>query len=393
MRAIVAVSSVSRKAGGVQDAVRRMTQCLVERGVGMRVLSLMDEFTDSDIGSWAPVQPEVFKPEWPAWFGCSRGLLTTALRDGDADLGHVHGLWELPGVAIHRWAKRWKKPYVVSPHGMLDPWALRNSRWKKRVASLLFEDAHLQDAACLHALCPSEAEAIRQHGLRNPICVIPNGVDLPQKDEPGDPPWRDHHTGVGKKVLLYLGRLHPKKGLADLIEAWSLLRGQHVQSVDEWVLAVAGWGQKHYEIGLEQQVAGRGLRNDVMFLGPLFGSDKACAFRHARAFVLPSHSEGLPLTVLEAWSHARPVLMTPACHLPEGYSRGAAIRADPTAESLAEGLKALMAMTDHQRETMGEKGRALVSERFAWIGIAREMKAVYEWIVGGGQPPPSVRTD
>ena len=112
--------------------------------------------------------------------------LSRALDAARLDLVHTHGLWMYPSVAAAwRWATRWKRPLVVSPHGMLEPWAVRNSAWKKRIAGWLFENRHLRRAACLHALNDAEYEAIRAYGLTNPVAVIPNGVDLP---EPGGSP-------------------------------------------------------------------------------------------------------------------------------------------------------------------------------------------------------------
>ena len=137
------------------------------------------------------------------------------------DLVHTHGLWTYLSIATSRWSKSHGSlrphPYLVSTHGMLDPWALRNSRWKKIIAAFVFERRHLKNAACIHAVNQAEAAAIRAFGLRNPICVIPNGVELCRSDGPDRmPPWAAEAVGR-RKVLLYLGRLHPKKGLSILL--------------------------------------------------------------------------------------------------------------------------------------------------------------------------------
>ena len=105
------------------------------------------------------------------------------MLNADLDVLSVHGLWKYCSVGSQRWHRRTGRPYVVHPHGMLEPWALRNAMWKKRVAALLYENQHLHGAACLRALSEAEAESIRSYGLRNPICVIPNGVDLPDLRE------------------------------------------------------------------------------------------------------------------------------------------------------------------------------------------------------------------
>lgn len=125
----------------------------------------------------------------------------------------------------------------------------------------------------------------------------------------------------------------------------------------------------------------------VVFLGPQFGDAKAACYRNCDAFILPSFSEGLPMVVLEAWAHSKPVAMTPECNLPEGFSANAAIRIETTVESIARGLEHLLRLELSDRCSLGANGRALVARRFAWPKIAQEMNSVYDWALGGGTKP------
>ena len=125
---------------------------------------------------------------------------------------------------------------------MLESWAVRNAMWKKRIAALLYENQHLRQAACLRALTEAEAQSIRSYGLSNPICVIPNGVDLPDLRETNAKSQSANH-----KTLLYLGRLHPKKNISNLIRAWNETFKSQRAGGDRWVLAIAGWDQGGYE--------------------------------------------------------------------------------------------------------------------------------------------------
>jgi poly(glycerol-phosphate) alpha-glucosyltransferase len=129
------------------------------------------------------------------------------------------------------------------------------------------------------------------------------------------------------------------------------------------------------------------LNESVHFLGPQFGELKAACFQAAAAFILPSVSEGLPMTVLEAWAHGLPVLMTPQCNLPYGFQAGAALRIEPEAASIAEGLGLLFQMSDSERSGMGARGLALVKERYHWPTVAAQMVAVYTWVLGAGPAP------
>jgi poly(glycerol-phosphate) alpha-glucosyltransferase len=185
--------------------------------------------------------------------------------------------------------------------------------------------------------------------------------------------------------MLFLGRLHPKKNLPALIEAWP------VNPSGNWHLAIAGWDQLGHENDLRQQVKMRGIENRVHFLGPLFGSSKDAALRNARAFVLPSLSEGLPMAVLEAWSYALPVLMTDACNLPQGFESGAAIRLSLAKEDMQTDLQFFLQQDEAALKRMGQNGRELVQKDFSWSTVAARMLDVYAWVGGNGKEPATIR--
>jgi len=214
--------------------------------------------------------------------------------------------------------------------------------------------------------------------LKNPIAIIPNGVELPDLESP---PGR-----ADKKKLLFLGRIHPKKGLKELIEAWAMFQRQQNKRGSEWKLMIAGWDDGGYESGLKQLAGQMGIDDAVEFVGPQFGADKDLLLRSVDAFILPSFSEGLPMSVLEAWSYGLPVIMTDQCNLPEGFEAGAALRVEPAVGAISDGLMQLADMEQGDLAAMGTKGRKLVERSYTWDQIATEMKAVYEWCLGGDKP-------
>ena len=383
MRVGFLVSSVSRKAGGLFQSVGGLAKAVASRNGNVRVFGIRDEQSAVDLQEWRPLSVETFRPRLRAW-GYSNQLLP-AMLDADLDILSVHGLWKYCSVGSHRWHRQTGRPYVVHPHGMLEPWALRNARWKKRIAAALYENQHLRGAACLCALSEAEARSIRSYGLRNPICVIPNGVDLPDLKESS---MARSHSEV-QKILLYLGRLHPKKNVANLIRAWNETFTSQRGSGQHWVLAVAGWDQGGYESELKRIASGA----SVVFLGPQFGAEKSECYRACDAFILPSLSEGLPMTVLEAWSYAKPVLMTRECNLAEGFSAEAALRIGFSADEISAGLKQLAEMSDDDRAAMGTRGRTLVATKFSWPRIGQQMHTIYEWLLGSGAPPETLRLD
>jgi len=303
------------------------------------------------------------------------------------DVIHNHGLWMYPDIAARRAAQETGAPLLVSPHGMLDAWALRNSAWKKRLAGRLFTNKTLHRAACIHALCESEYRSIRRYGLRNPVCVIPNGVALPDDVEGAKSSAGRARTDEVRKTLLFMGRIHEKKGLENLVRAWAALKASN----GGWRLAIAGNDQFGHEGRLKRMVRDLALERDVFFTGPLLDSDKEAALARADAFVLPSYSEGLPMAVLEAWAHRLPVMMTSECNIPEGFEARAALEVRPHPESIAQGLQRLFAMDCEELQTMGNRGRALVEGTFSWPTVAARMMSVYRWLLEGGPLPDCVR--
>lgn len=406
--------SLSRNLGGIYEIIRSLSLELQRSGVDVQALGLIDEGWALDKKNWGSVPTRAFAFTGPRVFGFSSVLRNEVLKS-DADLLHLHALWMHTSVIASDWARYTKRPYIVTPNGMLEPWALRNSGWKKKIAALLYQNRMLIGAACLQANTEKELSDFRAYGLTQPIAIIPNGVALPtEEQEMGDGRWEigGYTQPSTPRTLLFLGRIHPKKGLVNLIRAFAQSRGSRVEGRKPWRLVIAGWDQGGHEAELMQLCQELGLSfshkmhttdspsgfrfqvsgfsEDVFFHGPAFGKEKEDLLRSADAFVLPSFSEGLPMSVLEGWSYGLPVVMTPECNLPEGFAADAAIRIETSAESIAEGLSTLFSMNDADLMTMGAKGRGLVEERFTWQTVASQMREVYDWMLGGGVAPSSV---
>lgn len=377
--------SASRRGGGLFSAISAMTTALVDQGVRVDVFSGEEEIPEEDAKAWGGASLRLGTIKGPRSFGYQPRLVKT-LRQSAPDVIHTHGLWTYSSVASLQTNRR-TCSRIISPHGMLDPWALKHSRWKKIVARNLFEGANLARANCIHALCESELHSIRALGITVPVATIPNGVDLhiPKFSRP--PAWK-MKIPSGAKTLLFLGRIHPKKGLSNLIQALKLTRDN--KRLQEWHLVVAGWDDGGHLAVLEKLVDSYALSERVHFVGPQFGDCKSATLFSADAFILPSFSEGLPMAVLEAWAFSKAVLMTDACNLPEGFAVGAAANLDTDPHIMAQQLCAFAERSDADIIEMGRRGRRLVEATFGWQTVAEKMIRLYKWSLAGGPTPEFV---
>lgn len=375
----IVTGSMSRAAGGLFNSVRNSALQLAQLGMNVSVYAQVDEYSSEDFPAWEPLKPNVLPVRLRSLLPHSPEL-PRRLAQADHDVLHLHGIWQLQSRSVNMWKRSTGRPVMISPRGMLDPWALANSGWKKKIAGALFENRNLREADCLHALNASEACSFRAFGLSQPIAMIPNATGIP------DMGVRAPHEGL--KKLLFCGRIHPKKGLEALVSAWAMACKRRPSLATEWQLMIAGWDDGGYLEKLKRHIASSGAGRSVILVGPSFGREKDSLLRDADAFILPSYSEGLPMSVLEAWAYRLPVLMTQECNLPEGFEKGAAIKISTSPDEMSETM--LKALLDTNMVPLGEAGRSLVEEHFSWAHVADRHNAVYEWMCRGGKPPTCV---
>jgi poly(glycerol-phosphate) alpha-glucosyltransferase len=293
------------------------------------------------------------------------------------DLLHTHGMWLQHSRAAGSLSQRYGIPEIISPHGMLDAWAMRARWWKKQLAWYAYERSHFMRARVLHALCEPELDAIRKYVPTAAAAVIANGVDLPTTtDADLIAPW-EARFGANARVLLYLGRMHEKKGLQPLLRAWAL--NKTVLEASGWRLALLGWDDGGFGQVCANLITELGLQNSCHWFGPVRGKERIAAYRKASCLVLPSYSEGLPMVVLEAWSYRLPVLMTAECNLPVGFERRAALQISTVVPRLGERLVEVLTApaADAELNAIGAAGFSLVREEFTWQRIAAQFVKLY----------------
>lgn len=370
LRVGMLVGSASSAGGGVVEAVRSLAMALDRLpDVAVEVFAPDQGGRACDFGE-VPVR--LAPVHGPSSFAYAPRL-HALMMEARLDVVHVHGLWMYLSVAARRWAEATGQSYIVSPHGMLEPWALRNSGAKKRLARILFEDAHLRGATCLHALCDAEAAAIRKAGIGNPVAVLPNGVDPPSTD-PSLAAWR---KAIPKeaKVLLFLGRVTPKKQAVSLIRAFA-----SINTKQPWRLAIVGPVDPSHQEAIAAARASAPHPEHIVLAGPAYGEARSSAYASADAFILPSISEGLPMAALEAFANGLPALLTAQCNLPEAFASGAALEIGSTEQEIARGLRRLFTMPAGERDAMAEAARRLAVDAFDWDAIAIRMAGLYGYL-------------
>ena len=300
--------------------------------------------------------------------GRLRGPLAAALSR--ADLCHIHGIWNVPEWTASRLARARGISYVVSPRGMLQPGALRHGRWRKRTAFRLFERATLARADLLHATSEAEATALQSLGLKVPVVVVPNGVDLAAASS-AEPGFRSR-LGIARDafVIVFLGRIHPIKRLDLLAAAFATLRETH--SAAHLILAGPDERGDLADI-MSRLTAHAGF---VHALDSVTEEEKWALLRDANVSVQCSDSESFGLAVVEAMAAGIPVVVTRTCPWPEIETRGCGFYVEQSAGAITSALRQLV-MNRIRATEMGERGAAFVREHYGWEAIGRRMAASY----------------
>lgn len=288
------------------------------------------------------------------------------------DLVHIHSIWDLRLHKLAKLCREARVPYVIAPRGMLEPWSLKQGWLKKRIARFLYQDNDLRHAAALHATAASEESQFRMLGFKNLVIVSPNGVNLPSSTLPlqlGAP--------TQKRRALFMSRMHEKKGVAELIEAWR--RVVH----EGWTLELVYTARNEEELAYEAKckVLAEGDES-IIFTGALDDEAKWEAYARASLFVLPTHSENFGIVVAEALWAGVPVITTKGTPWRELESNCCGWWIDIGVEPLTECLRSVLKTPTSTLETMGENGHALVERKYTWDAAVREMVEGYKEIVG-----------
>lgn len=317
---------------------------------------------------------------YPARLGRSpkmRDWLRCKAQDGQVDIMHNHSLWMMPNVYSCRAVTGTDVPLVVSPRGTLSQRAMSNGSKVKKVFWPLVQRPALDNVTCFHATAMSEYEDIRRMGFQQPVVIIPNGIDIPDVIKP---------VRGSMRTLLYLGRIHPIKGLDNLLLGWKEVQ----EDFPDWQLRIVGPDNKGYLKEMKQLAATLKLQR-IEFTGTLAGKHKTQAYLDADLFVLPTYSENFGMTVAESLAAGTPAIVTSGAPWGGLDENNAGCWIDVGSDPLVACLQKMLEKSRSDLDAMGVNGRKWMIENYSWADIARRTQSTYDWILGRTPVPDFVK--
>lgn len=368
-------SSLSRNGGGVQVVVEALSGAQSAAGAEVRAFGMLDSFwAAEDFARWQGAPATALPVVGPTALGYMPQL-SRALCEFSPDIVHLHGLWMYPGHAVLRWHHVTGKPYMLSVHGMLSSVALGYGRLKKAAVRRLYQDAVFAEAHAIHATHPGEADEVRAFGLDNHLELLPLGVHVRTRPT--------HLPAEPTRRVLSLGRIHPKKGLDRLVDAWATLE----PDFSGWSLDIVGPDEAGHADELRRRVGRAGLRR-VSICPPVNGTQRDMCMAGAQLFVLPTRSDNFALTVAESLTMEVPVIATTGAPWGGLVEHGCGWWIPQGVEPLASALRQAMQLDDATRAQMGRRGRDWMRAAFGWPTLASRYVEAYARIMAVSKDDP-----
>ena len=300
----------------------------------------------------------------------------------DFDIIHQHGIWLPTSLLSKRYRVQRKVPILIHPHGYLEPFRLKLSKIKKKIASFLYEKQNLASCNLLIACAKPEAENLRELFPNKEIAVIPNGIPTEFMNQSSDLEWDDPFPNHRK--MLFLSRIHPLKGLVRFLK---ILKSLDQQTIKDWKLIIAGFSEVDHEQELKKLTIELGLQELVKFVGPQFGQKKVDLISHSDLFVLPTFNENYGIVVAEALAREVPVLTTKGTPWGELETHNCGFWADNNDEGIKKSLIDALSRDRSELKKMGQNGKQLIIDKYTWEKTTLLTEDLYNWVLNGGQKP------
>ena len=373
MKILSFISSLDINSGGPSRSVPMLVKGLAEFGVDVILMTIRSENMNIHALEGTTAKLKVLEPSF------SRKEIAQYLKDEKFHLIQIQSMWDLPYHKVMVEARRLGIPYIVTPRGMLEPWSLSQKKWKKKLAWWLYQRNDVQKSACVFTTAEMEAEHVRELGITTCKAVIPNGIETDSY------PCKTS-VDVVKKQVLFLSRVHVKKGIEILFEAWKRIHPDY----EDWQLLVIGNGEAGYIHSLENWAKSLGVKDSIKILPPVFGDAKINVYHESALFCLPSFSENFGMVIAEAMSCGTPVITTTNCPWEILNETKTGWCVDLSVGNLERALREALTMSPTDLYEMGQKSSKLIYENFDYRNVTRKTLKLYEWLLNGGEKPEFV---
>jgi len=389
MKLLVIVPALGSVYGGPSKSVLELAQALGQQNICVDVVTTNangDTVVDVPLQQW--IQKENYRVQYFPYLGIGDYKLSASITRWlfqnvqTYDLVQTNAIFSVPNLSAYLACRRAAVPYVVIPRGMLEPWALSYKAWKKKIYYRLIEHPALQRASAIQMLATTEAQQIQPLHLKAPLIISSNGIRRQDFEHAYDSTvfYQQFPTTKGKDIVLFLGRIDPKKGLDLLSTAWE----QIVKDYSQVHLVIAGPDNTGFMPQVKQFFTEKGCLDAVTFTGILTGEMKYAALAAASYYVAPSYSEGFSMSVLEGMASGLPCIITTGCNFPQAAEAKAAHVVDIEAAAIAQALSECLSDPE-SAIAMGKRAKSFVLENYTWDSIARNLSSAYASLLMPGE--------
>lgn len=383
MKIFQTIAGIDKESGGPSYTVPAVCSNLNALGVTVE-LNLLSSFNQKNKFESADFEIRIHERSFPSKLGASRDMRMHLLSQGKkGDVFHTHGLWLMPNIYPYKISKAVGAKFVLSPEGMLTSWSLNRSKFKKRIMGLLGQYGAIRNADCIHVTADSEYEDVRNFGYTGPIAIIPNGIDIPANHS-----TRAENCSKSFKKLIFISRIHPKKGIELLLDAWSKIYHIH----PDWELDICGPGDMDY-INKIKKLIDNIPNSRARYLSPIYDNEKQLFYDQADLFILPTHSENFGVVVAEALSNEIPVIVTKGAPWSGIIEHDCGWWINNTLDDIVNTLNLALTLSPQTLSNMGKRGKVWMENDFSWKTISKNMLSTYRWLYTKEDKPDFIRLD
>lgn len=378
MKICIFTESIDKKDGGPSRSVPVLAKGLSEVGLDVTLIAVESDDMNTHLFNGTAVK--LVKVTSSA----SQSDYIQLFSEGGYDLIHSQCIWKPSYHKVAIAARKLNIPLIITPRGTLEPWSLGQKKWKKKMAMVLYQKNDLQKAACILATSDMEARHVRDLGIAPPIAIIPNGIDVSEYA------CRTEGSKFSvKKQIVFLSRIHKKKGVEFLINAWEQLKAKY----PDWNVVIAGNGEEAYISQLKAMITAKSLHEFVEIIPPVFGEAKHKLYSESSLFILPTYSENFGMVIAEAMSCGVPCITTNGTPWQELNEKCLGWCIDLSQENVIKTISEAIDLGQDKLFEIGQRCSQYIYDTYQYTEVASKNKQVYEWIVNGGDKPECVHNN